>query len=207
MSLGHQLFTIGHSNLDGGVFRETVQKFGVTLLIDVRSRPQSHRFPQFDQLELEQSLRGAGIGYLFLGEELGGRPDDAKAYREDGLVDYQARRKAHGFKAGIERIVAELQHNTVALMCAEEDPLNCHRFLMVCPELVALGVEPRHIRKDGMLETQQVAEDRLLEAHHFGDVTSKSLFPADRTSALEDAYVAQAEKCAFRTDPQTIEYW
>lgn len=207
MVLGHQLFTIGHSNLDGRAFCETLRKFEVTLLIDVRSRPQSHRFPQFNQLELEQSLRETGIRYLFLGEELGGRPDDAKAYREDGLIDYRARRKARGFQLGIERVLRELDQNTVALMCAEEDPLTCHRFLMICPELVALGVEPRHIRKDGMIETQQAAEDRLLEAHHFSDVTSQSLFLADRTCALEDAYVAQAEKCAFRADPRTIEYW
>src|SRR5574337_1324041 len=166
MAAPHHLFTVGHSNLDGRVFCETLRKFGVTLLIDVRSRPQSHRFPQFNQLELEQSLREAGIRYLFLGEELGGRPDDPKAYREDGLANYRARRKSHSFQQGIERVLAELGQNALALMCAEEDPLACHRFLMICPELVALGMEPRHIRKDGVVETQREAEDRLLEAHH-----------------------------------------
>ncbi len=201
------LFTIGHSNLDWQSFVEALRQFQVGLLIDVRSRPQSYRFPHFSQTEFEQSLRESGIRYLFLGEELGGRPEDPEAYGLDGRVNYRVRRKSFGFQAGIRRVLSELEQNTLALMCAEEDPLTCHRFLMICPEVVALGVEPQHIRKGGILEKQREAEDRLLEAHHFADVTSDSLFPADRAAALEDAYTAQAEKCAFRVDPQTVDYW
>ena len=202
-----QLFTIGHSNLEGESFVGVIRHFGIEVVIDVRSRPRSFRFPQFSELELEQSLREAGVRYLFLGEELGGRPEDPKAYRENGLVDYRARRKSDGFQAGIERVRRELNQSSLALMCAEEDPLVCHRFLMICPELVACGIDPSHIRKGRVLETQREVEDRLLEVHHFGDVASDALFPADRAAALEDAYIAQAEKCAFRADPQAVEYW
>ena len=207
MEKPHPLFTIGHSNADWHVFLATLGHFEITLLVDVRSRPRSYRFPQFSQPEMENALRDAGIGYLFLGEELGGRPEDPKVYRKDGLVNYWAWRKSRGFQAGIQRVLSELQKSIPALMCAEEDPLACHRFLMICPELVALDVEPGHIRKGGALESQREAEDRLLEAHHSGDVTSDSLFSAGRAAALEDAYILQAEKCAFRADPQAIEYW
>ncbi len=198
---------MGHSNTEWLDFLAALRQFEVSQLIDVRSRPQSFRFPQYSLPHFENSLREAGIRYLFLGEELGGRPDDPKAYRADGLVDYRARRRSFAFHAGIERVVGELKRDSLALMCAEEDPLNCHRFLMICPALMALGVEPRHIRKAGAVESQREAEDRLLEAHHWGDVASGSLFAADRAGALEDAYVAQAEKCAFRADPQTIDVW
>lgn len=203
----HILYTMGHSNLDAGVFLEMLGMYRLQVVADVRSRPQSHRHPQFNQSELEGSLREAGMEYLFLGEELGGRPDDPKAYREDGLVDYRVRRESRGFQQGIERVLAELEHRSVVLMCAEEDPLSCHRFLMVCPALVELGVEVLHIRKGGELESQKDAEDRLLQLHHFGDVASDALFGSDRPSALEAAYIAQAEKCAFRTDPRAVEYW
>ena len=91
-------------------------------------------------------------------------------------------------------------------MCAEEDPLHCHRFLMICPELVARGLEPQHIRRGGVIESQRAAEDRLLEAHNFGDVVTGSLFPVGRAAALEDAYDLQAREVAFRADPQTIEF-
>ncbi|MBI3670414.1 MAG: DUF488 domain-containing protein [Acidobacteria bacterium] len=207
MEKSQHLFTIGHSNTELLVFLATLRQFGITLLVDVRSRPTSYRFPHFSQPELEQSLRESGISYLFMGEELGGRPDDPKAYREDGLVNYRVRRKARDFQAGIERVLEKLDGSTLALMCAEEDPVNCHRFLLICPELVARGAEPQHIRKGGVLETQRAAEDRVLEAHHLGDFAGPWLFPIERADALEDAYDRQAEKCAFRADPQTIEYW
>ena len=202
----NRLFTIGHSNLEWDAFVSLLRQHDIPLVADVRSRPQSFRFPHFSQPELEQSLREAGIGYLFLGEELGGRPDDPKAYRANGVVDYRKRRKSFAFQQGIERAVLELEKGSLALLCAEEDPLSCHRFLMICPELVALGIEPKHIRKGGEIEEQRAAEDRLLESNHFADVTTNSLFSMDRTAALEDAYTAQAEKCAFRADPQAVEY-
>jgi uncharacterized protein (DUF488 family) len=207
MLTNNMLFTIGHSNSDPNVFLDGLRKFDVRLLADVRSRPRSFRFPHFSHPEFEQWLREAGVGYLFLGEELGGRPDDPKAYRADGLVDYRERRKSFGFQSGIERVLSELDRQSLALLCAEEDPIECHRFLMICPELVARGVQPQHIRKDGRLETQREAEDRLLNAHHFHDVATQSLFAADRAAALEDACIAQAERCAFRADPQAVEYW
>jgi len=202
-----QLFTIGHSNQEWSSFVQTLSWFSIPLVVDVRSRPHSSRHPQFSQPEFEGALREAMLKYLFLGEELGGRPADAKAYRDDGMVDYRARRQSYGFRAGIERVLKELEAGPLVLMCAEEDPLTCHRFLMICPELVASGIAPQHIRKGSIIETQSEAEDRLLVDHGFGDVTRSSLFAAGREEALEQAYVRQAEKCAFRVDPSLVEYW
>ena len=205
--MANQIFTVGHSAAEFSAFLELLQRHEVKLLADVRSKPQSARFPHFDGIEMEARLRDAGIGYIFLGEELGGRPDDTKAYRGDGLVDYRGRRKSRAFQAGLDRVLQEMERVDLALMCAEEDPLSCHRFLMICPELVAAGVQPQHIRKGGVIETQQHAEDRLLEAQKLGAVTSDSLFSFDRKAALEDAYAAQSEKFAFRIDPQALEAW
>jgi uncharacterized protein (DUF488 family) len=188
-------------------FLEILKDRGITLVIDVRSRPESIRFPHFHQADLEPSLRAAHIRYLHLGEELGGRPDDPQAYRSDGLVDYRARRKSYGFQAGLERVRKELETHNLALMCAEEDPLHCHRFLMICPELVAVDVEPSHIRKGGLIETQREAEDRLLESNDLGSHAGPSLFAADRAAALETAYVSQAKKAAFRVSPEEVERW
>src|SRR3990172_10979502 len=105
------LFTVGHSNLDFLPFVKLLQDQSVDLLIDVRSQPRSSRFPQFSQPGFDKTLEKAGIRYLFLGEELGGRPnpnDEPDAYRQDGVVDYRARRKAYAFHAGIERVLNQL---------------------------------------------------------------------------------------------------
>jgi len=123
------------------------------------------------------------------------------------LVDYCARRKSRGFAVGMERVLAELESGDLALMCAEEDPLSCHRFLMICPELVAAGIAPLHIRKGGILETQHAAEDRLLNLHKMAAVAGESLFPEDRQVALESAYVEQSKKYGFRIDARELEMW
>lgn len=196
------LITVGHSNWDFPQFAKFLKKAGVELLVDVRSSPRSSRFPHFSQPGLDALLEGEGISYLFLGEELGGRPDDADAYRPDGLVDYQARRKSYAFGAGLERVLRELERQSVALMCAEEDPLECHRFLMICPEIVGRGVRPLHLRKGTGPETQDAAENRLLASSGFGSIASNTLFPEAREEALEKAYALQAEKAAFRVDPK-----
>jgi uncharacterized protein (DUF488 family) len=192
------LFTVGHSILDFQDFIALVKGHGVELVADIRSVPQSARLPHFSQPAFEKLLGAEGVAYLFLGEELGGRPDDGDAYRADGLVDYAVRRKSYAFRAGVERLQKELQRGATAIMCAEEDPLECHRFLMVCPELIRLGIVPLHIRKGSIIETQQAAENRLLAATGFEAVAANTLFPDARVQALEDAYRLQAEKFAFR---------
>ena len=201
------LFTVGHSNLDFLQFVKLLKDQSVDLLIDVRSQPRSGRFPQFSQPGFDKMIEDAGIRYLFLGEELGGRPEDADAYRQDGRVDYQARRKSYAFQRGVERVLNELQHASCALLCAEEDPLECHRFLMICPELVRMRIRPLHIRKGSKIDTQEEAENHLLEANGFGAFVGATLFPQSRTDALEEAYDFQAGKFAYRVGPLAVDRW
>jgi uncharacterized protein (DUF488 family) len=201
------LFTIGHSNLEIADFLSVLAAHGVRTLCDVRSRPASFRFPQFNRESLESALTSSGIRYEFFGATLGGRPADPRVYRENGLVDYAARRRAPDFAEGLERALALSRAGVAALMCAEEDPLQCHRFLMICPALLEHGVTPVHIRRGGMLESQSDAEDRLLVLHGFDDVTSTSLFTSGREDALKDALVLQSKDFAFRASPEAIEYY
>ena len=201
------LFTIGHSSVEAAEFVRLLGEHRVELLIDVRSQPVSGRFPHFNGAALEKILESAGIAYLFLGEELGGRPNDPDVYGPDGLVDYRARRRSYAFNAGIERVECEIQNRRVALMCAEDDPIECHRFLMICPELVARGLRPQHLRKDGGVETQEAAEDRLLRETGFADIAANTLFPGARAEALDRALELQAHKCAFRVDPHLVGRW
>ncbi len=201
------LFTIGHSNLEIEVFLAVLAQHRIQTLCDVRSRPASFRFPQFNREPLEGGLASAGVRYEFLGGTLGGRPADPRVYREDGLVDYAARRRAPDFAAGLERALAFSRTSVIALMCAEEDPLQCHRFLIICPALIERDVTPAHIRRDGVLESHRDAEDRLLVLHGFDDVTSTSLFVAGREAALRDALVLQSKDFAFRASPETAEYF
>lgn len=202
-----KLFTIGHSNLEVEDLLSALIRNEIKALCDVRSRPGSFRYPQFNREPLEARLISARIRYEFLGDQLGGRPLDPAYYLTNGLVDYVARRSASDFLQAVDRMLAaSRQHNTV-MMCAEEDPLHCHRFMLICPAVVHRGVVPVHLRRGGIVESHRDAEDRLLQLHGFADVTSDSLFAHGRESALEDALRMQSEQYAFRTSPEAIEYF
>lgn len=200
-------YTLGHSDLDFDHFVDLLSNAQVQLVADVRSKPYSSRFAHFNQPVFQKMLEAAGFDYVFLGEELGGRPDDPDVYKRDGVVNYRARRKSYAFRAGLERLIAEQEHHSVALLCAEEDPLVCHRFLMICPELVRAGVEPLHIRRGSRIETQADAENRLLKAHGFGGVSEETLFAQAKDDTLEQAYEMQARKVAFRVRPLALDPW
>jgi uncharacterized protein (DUF488 family) len=206
MPSSNGLFTLGHSNQEMSDFLGTLLRHEIKVVCDVRSRPGSFRFPQFNREPLEARLT-AKIRYEFCGEQLGGRPLDPQFYLANGLVDYSKRRRAPTFIEAVDKAIALARERKTAILCAEEDPLHCHRFLLICPALVARGVAPVHLRRGGAAETQRDAEDRLLQLHGFADVTSDSLFAHGRESALEDALRLQSEQYGFRTSPEAIEYF
>lgn len=207
MPSSNGLFTLGHSNQEMSDFLGTLVRHEIKVVCDVRSRPGSFRFPQFNREPLEARLTTARIRYEFCGEQLGGRPLDPQFYLANGLVDYSKRRRAPAFLEAIDKAIALARERKTAILCAEEDPLHCHRFLLICPALVARGVAPVHLQSGGAAETQRDAEDRLLQLHGFADVTSDSLFAHGRESALEDALRLQSERYGFRTSPEAIEYF
>ena len=186
--LSARLFTIGHSNHEPEAFLDLLRRHGVTAVADVRSSPYSRRQPHFSRAPLEALLRHHGIAYVFLGKELGGRPADPALYHADGWADYERVRATAAFRDGIERLLSGLEKYTIALMCGEEDPLDCHRGLMIAPALVALGVRPRHIRRD-RLETTEQFEQRVQEAAGVG-----GLF------GMDEPYRALNAKKAFRLE-------
>lgn len=199
------LFTIGHSNLELEEYLQIILTHDISAVCDVRSRPGSYRHPQFNREPLEECLRSSGLRYKFLGESLGGRPEDPRYYFRDGRVNYEQRRRARDFQAEIDQIIALSQKAKIVLMCAEEDPLHCHRFLMICPALVERGNSPVHIRRGGKLESQLEAEDRLLKLQDLSGFASDSLFANERTEALADALRRQSKDVAFQISPEDLE--
>ena len=153
------LYTIGHSNHPADRFVDLLRLHGVTRLVDVRSHPYSRWAPQYRRRQLAEALACADVDYVFLGDTLGGRPAAAEYHDTDGNVDYEARRQAADFLAGIETLRRLATERRTVMMCAEEDPARCHRRLLITPPLLVRDplrqrIEVAHIRGDGRLQPE-----------------------------------------------------
>jgi uncharacterized protein (DUF488 family) len=189
-----RLFTVGHSNLEADALIELLRGAGVTAVADVRSSPYSRRLPQFNRPALEAVLRTNGIAYVFLGAELGGRPASAELYDAEGWADYELVRKTDLFGDGIDRVRRGLRRYAVALLCGEEDPLDCHRGLMITPALKEIGLLPLHLRRGGRIETTAQMEERLQVETGLGGLFAEGLEEAYRVMNRRKAYrIAQDE--------------
>jgi uncharacterized protein (DUF488 family) len=157
------IFTIGHSRHPAEHFASLLHANTIARLVDVRSHPVSKWAPHFGKVALSQWLDRHGIDYVFLGRELGGRPDGAEYRRQGGAVDYARRAEAPDFTAGIERLVSLAAGRRTVILCAEEDPSRCHRRLLVAPALRRAGVSVVHIRGDGSVERDDDADAGLAQ--------------------------------------------
>ena len=121
----------------------------MSAVADVRSSPYSKYVPQFSKENLQHLLREAGIGYGFLGRELGARREEESCYADD-QARYALIAQLPIFRAGLDRILSESEDHAIALMCSEADPLACHRAVLVCRELIKLrpGLRVTHILPD-----------------------------------------------------------
>ena len=159
-----KLFTVGHSNYSIEVFIALLQKHGVTALADVRSHPYSRYLPHFNQAPLKTALLNAKIHYVFLGRELGARPSNPTCY-VNGKALYEKIAATELFSDGIQRLLKGTETYKIALVCAEKDPITCHRAILVCQHLRKFNLDISHILKNGDLETHHHLEDRLLNLH------------------------------------------
>jgi uncharacterized protein (DUF488 family) len=192
-----EMFTIGHSNHTVEHFIGLLTTHNISAVADVRSSPYSEYSPQFNREAIQQKLRDANIEYVFLGRELGARRTEEDCY-VNGQAVYGAVRNLPAFRSGLNHVLEGIEQYIVSLLCAEADPLACHRMILICPELKMLRPDIKiiHILGDGSLESHEEAEQRLIRLHKlqpelFGELTSMS-------GLVERAYDMQAERIAYK---------
>jgi uncharacterized protein (DUF488 family) len=150
-----RIFTIGHGRGTFGDVQQRLDRHHVATLIDIRSEPYSRHAPDFEREALREHCRAAGIGYLWMGDRLGGRPRHPALLDEEGAPDWEAVARSPGFQAGIGEVLTLAADGRVALLCAEADPAHCHRSFLVAPALEERGAEVYHILPDGSLARHQ----------------------------------------------------
>lgn len=188
------LYTIGHSTHSLDELLALLKRHGVTAIADVRSHPYSARLGQFNREEFASALEAAGIKYVFLGKELGARRDERDSYSGDRAA-YERIALLPGFREGLQRLRRGAREYKVALMCAEKEPLDCHRTVLVCRELRG-EFDIRHILPDGNIEGHADTERRLVRETG----VTRTLFEPDLTDEdlVQQAYDERARKIAYR---------
>ena len=189
------LYTVGHSNHPIEKFIGLLTAHDIGAVADVRSRPFSRRNPQFNKDRLAAHLAEHGIAYVFLGRELGARSEDPACY-QDGKVQYPRLAATASFKSGIDRVLVGAEEYRVALMCAEKEPLDCHRTLLVSRALEQAGVSIAHILADGSLEPQEKTLSRLVD---MVGLAKEDLFH-DRAELIAAACKLREAKIAYTKD-------
>lgn len=151
-----KVYTVGHSNHEIEYFIELLQTANINCVIDVRSTPMSSYSPQYNLETLKAVLQQKGIYYMHFGEEFGARHRNPDLWDNEGKVDFREVQKSRAFQNGIERVDVGLSKGfTIALMCSEGNPLDCHRFSMISAYLVEDDFEVHHILKDKTIATHE----------------------------------------------------
>jgi uncharacterized protein (DUF488 family) len=192
------IFTIGHSNHSLQEFLDLLRGHGITAVADVRSQPYA-RLEHFNREYLSIELKAAGIEYIFMGQELGARREERQCY-EDNLAPYAKIALLPAFQEGLSRLRQFAQERRLAVMCAEKEPLDCHRTILICRCLRGGELEIKHILADGSLEDHASAEKRLVRKMGI----ERTLFEPNLTNEqiIERAYDERAHEIAFRANQE-----
>lgn len=170
------IYSIGHGNKKIEEFIEELKSFNILFLLDIRSKPYSKWSPQFNQSQLEIELKKNGITYVFVGDSLGGLPEDRGCYDFNGKVVYDIIKDKDFFKEGLKRLTtANEKHLKLAIMCSESKPEECHRSKLIGQELLKQNISVKHITAKFKFKSQELVMSELTKGNGlvdlFGEVT------------------------------------
>lgn len=168
------LFSIGHSNHTEEKFLELLKQHEIGVLVDVRSQPYSRYSPHFNAGSLKALVESAGVRYLFMGDQLGGRPEGDEFFDEAGHALYYRMAESPPFLEGIARLERGARDHRVAMMCSEEDPAVCHRYLLVTRVIRERGIDVWHIRGDGRLDPDEAIDSPDKQGSLFAELEQDS---------------------------------
>lgn len=190
------LFSIGYSgfwdNMSG--FVDMLKKFDIKVLIDVRSKPYSVHSPEFNKENLESVLNQSGIYYRNYATEFGAQQENRSLY-PNGYLDFELFSRSRAFQRGVEKVRKSVaQGYKLAFMCAEKEPIHCHRTILVSKAFSDMGYEIIHILPNGNTKTQHDVDNELMIEN------PPSFFDDANENALTIAYRKQNEKIGFRLE-------
>lgn len=198
------LYTVGYTSFPSpDELTEVLRDFGIRALVDVRSTPYSAHYEQYNKENIRRVLSKAGISYGHMAQAFGARQDNPAFYK-NGRLDFDAFSRSDRFLRGKRRLEDGIDNGYApVLMCAEKNPIVCHRAILVARAFRETGYAVIHILPNGETKTHETLEKELLDLY-FPDRDQVSFFdgsaPADEKERLREAYVRQNDKIGFREE-------
>ena len=177
------IYSIGHGNKEIGLLINELKAYDIPFVLDVRSKPYSKWNPQFNKEALQKSLGEKGIKYVFVGDKLGGLPDDRSCYDRDGKVVYDRIREKDFFKEGLQRLINAQENGIkVSVMCSESKPEECHRSKLIGQELLKNKISMNHIISDSIVKSQETVMGELTKGKGTVDLFGNEIDLTSRKS-------------------------
>lgn len=202
------IYTIGYTAFKIDDFINILKKYNITCVIDVRSLPYSQYYPDYNKDVFEKVLKSNRILYRNYSAEFGARQTEKCYLSPKGYLDFNKYVKSDKFESGYKKVLTGVDLGyTFVLMCAETDPIDCHRSIMLGREFYKRGFEVKNILKTGDVLLQNEIEERLLDTY-FGTRDQLSIFDdnKDEGQLIEEAYDLRNEEIGYKDESENVYY-
>ena len=200
--MGKTIYTIGYSGFSLVDFIQELRNHNINVVIDVRSYAYSERYPDYNKTTIEKSLNKAGIYYKNYAKEFGARQDNMAFYSSEGYLDFDIFSKSEQFQNGVTKIVDSTEKGyKIVFMCAEKEPIQCHRTILVARAFDKLGFSVIHLMPKGITKNQRQIDEELLKKY-FPNIGQMTLFDDQMSDeeCLDAAYKKQNEQIGYRME-------
>ncbi len=197
-----KLFTIGYAGFGLPEFLTELKKRQIQLVIDVRSQPFSKYYADYNQDRICNALKNENIYYRNYAKEFGARQENKVYYSSEGYLDFSKFSKSEVFQNGIERLCLSMQKGySFVLMCAEKDPIDCHRAILVSRAFHEKGYQVEHILPNEVVYTQEDINQRLVDKYFPNRNQLSFLTPVlSDEEMIQEAYCKQNAEIGYRME-------
>ena len=200
-----EIYTLGHSNYSFDKFIEILKKYNINCVVDIRAIPYSKYNTQYNKEFFQANLKKLGYTYIYMADEFGAKRRTRNSYNDEGYADFDKVILEDEFKRGIERLKVGCSKNyKIVLLGAMQEPIRCHRAILLGKELIKAGFDVKHIMHEGDLKVQSELEEQLLEKY-FEDrnqLTIDSLLgnAISREDMIKEGYKLANKEIGYRIE-------
>ena len=201
-----EIFTIGHSNYNVEKLIDMLRYYNINCVVDIRGTPYSKYNVQYNKETIRNTLIKEGFVYIYMAKEFAAKRDNKESYNKEGYSDFEKVIYEDDFKNGIERLKNGCEKGyRIALLGAMQDPIRCHRSILVGRALVENGFNVKHILDDYSIVYQTDIEKSLLEKY-FEDRNQMTIDYILGTNKSEKEMIEESYRLANKEIGYRIEH-